>query len=47
MVTAHSNKLESSTNPAEKPSTGRFVRSAVTRVDCSVRGSNREGFETL
>ena len=28
MGTAHSNKLESSTSPAENPSTGLFVKSA-------------------
>ena len=34
MVTCHSNRLISSTRPAEKPSTGRFVSSAqrTTRV---------------
>lgn len=32
IVTAHSNKLESSTSPAEKPSTGRFVKSAGTAL---------------
>lgn len=30
MVTAHSNMFESSTSPAEKPSTGFLVRSAAT-----------------
>jgi hypothetical protein len=28
MVTCHSNRLESSMRPAEKPSTGCFIRSA-------------------
>lgn len=47
MVTAHSNKLESSTNPAEKPSTGRFVKSAVTEINWSVQGLGHAEFELL
>ena len=34
MVTCHSNKLTSSTSPAENPSTGRLVSSAPSSATC-------------
>lgn len=54
MVTCHSNKLTSSTSPAENPSTGRLVSSAPTvplvrvyrglRVPCTLSATQRAWF---
>lgn len=41
IVTAHSNKLTSSTNPAEKPSTGLLVKSAFNRMRVAATPSHK------